>query len=120
MAAHCPSLVDTSSWVALRWERRGGYYRAHLEQDLWGHWIVTRVVGRRGAHRGRFMTTWVPSLEHGLMILGAIARRRPSGLEPMEASRIGFVRPSRRRTACPVQERTRRPPNPAPTPHACL
>ena len=76
MAAHCPSLVDTSSWVALRWERRGGYYRAHLEQDLWGHWIVTRVVGRRGAHRGRFMTTWVPSLEHGLMTLGAIARRR--------------------------------------------
>jgi len=76
MAAHCSSLFDTSSWVALRWERRKGYYRAHLEQDLWGHWIVTRVVGRTGAHRGRFMTTWVPSLEHGLMTLRAIAKRR--------------------------------------------
>ena len=76
MTAHCPSLFDTSCWVALRWERRTGYYRAHLEQDLWGHWIVTRVVGRRGARRGRYMTTWVPSLEHGLMTLGAIAKRR--------------------------------------------
>ena len=76
MTAHCPSLFDTSSWVALRWERRAGYYRAHLEQDLWGHWIVTRVVGRRGARHGRYMTTWVPSLEHGLMTLRAIARHR--------------------------------------------
>jgi hypothetical protein len=76
VTAHCPSFFDTSSWVALRWERRSGYYRAHLEQDLWGHWIVTRVVGRRGARRGRYITTWVPSLEHGLLTLGAIAKRR--------------------------------------------
>jgi hypothetical protein len=80
MTDHCPSLVDTTSWVALRWERRTGYYRAHLEQDLWGHWIVTRVVGRRGGHRGRYLTTWVPSLEHGLRTLGHIAKhRRESG-----------------------------------------
>ena len=76
MPTHRPSLLSTSSWVALRWERRAGYYRAHLEQDLWGHWIVTRVVGRRGARRGRYMTTWVPSLEHGLVTMGAIAKRR--------------------------------------------
>ena len=64
------------SWVALRWERASTYYRAHLEQDLWGHWIVTRVVGRRNGPRGRYMTTWVSSLEHGLMTLGSIAKRR--------------------------------------------
>jgi hypothetical protein len=76
MTSHCSSFVDTSSWIALRWERRSGYYRAHLEQDLWGQWTVTRVVGRRGARRGRYMTTWVASLEHGLITLGTIAKRR--------------------------------------------
>ena len=76
MTAHCSSFFDTSSWIALRWERRSGYYRAHLEQDLWGQWTVTRVVGRRGARRGRYMTTWVASLEHGSITLGTIAKRR--------------------------------------------
>jgi hypothetical protein len=76
MTAQCESFLDTSSWVALRWERRAGYYRAHLEQDLWGQWIVTRVAGRRGASRGRYITTWVASLEHGLITLGTIAKRR--------------------------------------------
>jgi len=76
MPGQCPPCFETSSWVALRWERATRYYRAHLEQDLWGHWIVTRVVGRSDGRRGRYMTTWVPSLEHGLITLGAIARRR--------------------------------------------
>jgi hypothetical protein len=76
MSLHCPSGFETSSWVAMRWERPTRYYRAHLEQDLWGHWILTRVVGRRDGHRGRYMTTWVPSLEHGLITLGSIAKRR--------------------------------------------
>jgi hypothetical protein len=43
---------------------------------LWGQWIVTRVIGSKGACRGRYMTTWVASLEHGLMTLGAIAKHR--------------------------------------------
>ena len=76
MTAHCPSSFDTSSWVALRWERGNRYYRTHLEQDLWGHWILTRVVGRSGASRGRYMTSWVASLQDGLITLGAIGKRR--------------------------------------------
>ena len=76
MTKHCPSSFDTSSWVAVRWERGNRYYRTHLEQDLWGHWTLTRVVGRKGARHGRFMTSWVASLESGLMTLGAIAKRR--------------------------------------------
>ena len=67
---------DTPSWVALRWERGSRYYRMHLEQDLWGHWTLTRVVGRKGAPRGRYMTSWVASQADGLMTLGAIAKRR--------------------------------------------
>jgi len=76
MNASCPPSVDTSSWVALRWERGNRYYRTHLEQDLWGHWTLTRVVGRKGARRGRYMTSWVASLQDGLIALGAIAKRR--------------------------------------------
>jgi hypothetical protein len=60
----------------LRWERGNRYYRTHLEQDLWGHWTLTRVVGRTGAPRGRCMTSWVASLEAGLTTLGAVAKRR--------------------------------------------
>ena len=60
----------------LRWERGNRYYRTHLEQDLWGQWTLTRVVGRKGAPRGRVMTRWVASLEEGLTTLGAVAKRR--------------------------------------------
>jgi hypothetical protein len=60
----------------LRWERGDRYYRTHLEQDLWGHWTLTRVVGRKGAPRGRYMTSWVASLEDGLTSLSVVAKRR--------------------------------------------
>lgn len=73
---HIRNHFDTASWVALRWERGSRYYRTHLEQDLWGHWTLTRVVGRKGAPRGRYMTSWVASLEDGLITLGGIAKRR--------------------------------------------
>ncbi len=71
-----PVVADTSSWVSLRWERGTRYYRTHLQQDLWGHWTLTRVAGRKGASRGRYITSWVASLEEGLITLGAIAKRR--------------------------------------------
>ena len=67
---------DTASWVSLRWERGPRYYRTHLEQDLWGHWTLTRVIGRKGTGRGRYIRTWVASLEDGLITLGAIGRGR--------------------------------------------
>ncbi len=73
---HRRASFDTSSWVSLRWERGTRYYRTHLEQDLWGHWTLTRVAGRKGTSRGRYMTSWVASLEVGLVTLGAIGKRR--------------------------------------------
>ena len=76
IAAHRPIPFDTSCWVTLRWERGTRYYRTHLEQDLWGHWTLTRVAGRKGTSRGRHMTSLVACLENGLMTLGAIARSR--------------------------------------------
>ena len=75
-SAHHRSTFDTSSWVSLRWERGTRYYSTHLQQDLWGHWTLTRVAGRKGASRGRYITSWVASLEEGLITMGAIAKRR--------------------------------------------
>lgn len=40
-------------WQRLRWERGTRYYEAHLHQDLWGAWILTRAWGRRGTAQGR-------------------------------------------------------------------
>jgi hypothetical protein len=76
ISAHRPSSFDISCWVSLRWERGNRYFRTHLEQDLWGHWTLTRVAGRKDTPRGRYMTSWVASLEAGLMTLGGIAKRR--------------------------------------------
>ncbi len=52
MPTPLPSTVDPH-WQRRRWERGTRYYEAHLHQDLWGEWILTRVWGRRGAAQGR-------------------------------------------------------------------
>ena len=40
-------------WSYLRWEKDTRYYEAHLHQDLWGGWVLTRVWGRRGTALGK-------------------------------------------------------------------
>jgi hypothetical protein len=39
--------INVSTWLSLRFERETRYYQPHLEQDLWGAWILTRVNGRK-------------------------------------------------------------------------
>jgi hypothetical protein len=39
-------------WVRLRWEKDTRYYEAHLHQDLWGGWVLTKVWGRRDSALG--------------------------------------------------------------------
>jgi hypothetical protein len=70
-----PSLLSTQ-WLTLRWTRGTRYYRAHLEQDLWLEWVITRVNGRRGTSFGRARTHLQPSLSAALTNLAAIAERR--------------------------------------------
>lgn len=50
--------IDTALWQTVHFQRGERYYRLHVEQDLWGHWCLTRVNGRRGSALGRVVTTW--------------------------------------------------------------
>jgi WGR domain len=70
------SQFDTQSWITLRWVRGTRYYRVHLEQDLWGAWLLTNVNGRIGSRLGRDRSTPLESIENALTALAAIAKRR--------------------------------------------
>jgi hypothetical protein len=71
-----PISVNVSTWFSLRFERGTRYYQLHLEQDLWGAWILTRVNGRRNSRLGRALMTWPDSFEAGLLALAETAKRR--------------------------------------------
>ena len=68
--------INVSTWLSLGFERETRYYQLHLEQDLWGAWILTRVNGRRNSRRGRALMTWPSSFESGLSALAGSAKRR--------------------------------------------
>jgi len=68
--------VNVATWLSLRFERGTRYYQLHLEQDLWGDWVVTRVNGRRATPLGRAVVTWPGSFESGLQSLAESAKRR--------------------------------------------
>lgn len=42
-----------ADWEHRRWEKAQRYYEAHLHQDLWGGWVLTKVWGRSGTLLGR-------------------------------------------------------------------
>ena len=69
-------LINVSTWLSLRFERDTRYYQLHLEQDLWGAWILTRVNGRRNSRLGRVLMTWPSSFESGLSALAESVKRR--------------------------------------------
>ncbi|GAB4363789.1 MAG: WGR domain-containing protein [Methylohalobius sp. ZOD2] len=69
-------------WIKLRWEKNSRYYEAHLHQDLWGDWVVTRVWGQRGGRLGRVMHVPCRSQEEGREMLRSLDRsRRRRGYE---------------------------------------
>jgi hypothetical protein len=68
-----PIWVNVSTWLSLRFERGTRYYQLHLEQDLRGAWILTRVNGRRNSRLGRALMTWPGSFEAGLSALAETA-----------------------------------------------
>jgi len=78
------TVIDTTSWITLRWTRGTRYYRVHLEQDLWSSWLLTEVHGRRGAALGRIRSKPAPTIDVALLELAHIAkRRRQRGYELM-------------------------------------
>jgi hypothetical protein len=69
-------VINTMSWISLRWTRGTRYYRVHLEQDLWAGWLITKVHGRRGSPLGRARFRPAPSIKAALLELAHIAKRR--------------------------------------------
>jgi hypothetical protein len=62
------------------------YYRAHLEQDLFGEWTLVCVWGALGTAHGGYSSTGVTSHEEGLHRLDAIDKLRAQhGYLPVEA-----------------------------------
>ena len=60
----------------LRWEKEGRCYEAHLHQDLWNDWVITRAWGAKGAKLSRIVHDPVISYAAGLARLEAINKRR--------------------------------------------
>jgi hypothetical protein len=63
-------------WVQLRWEKDTRYYEAHLHQDLWGDWVITKVWGRKGTALGQVRDLPCGSYEDGLARLDELSTRR--------------------------------------------
>ena len=64
------------NWQKVRWIKDVRYYEAHLHQDLWDGWVLTRVWGTIGAANGRVVHTPCDSYSAGVSRLGQIAQRR--------------------------------------------
>ena len=81
-----------AQWFELRFARDTRFYRLHLEQDLWGEWILTRVHGRSNSQLGRTTTVWHGPRDQLITpLLTLIERRhrrhyrlRHSSLDPKE------------------------------------
>ena len=68
--------IDTARWITLRWIRGSRYYRVHLEQDMWRHWLITRVNGRIGSPLGRVRAVPMESIESAFLTLAALTKRQ--------------------------------------------
>jgi len=68
------ALVPGAVSYRFSWQTR--FYTAVLDRDMFGQWTVTRSWGSRRNGQGGGRVTVVESYEAGLLLLGAIARRR--------------------------------------------
>ncbi len=66
----------TSDWERRRWEKAQRYSEAHLHQDLWGEWVLTKVWGRRGTLWGRAVHVPCASYREACERLTALHVRR--------------------------------------------
>lgn len=60
--------------IRLRWEKGTRYYEAHVEQDLWEGWTLTRIRGRRNSPLGQVRRSPCQSREDALAKLADVER----------------------------------------------
>lgn len=70
--------------VRLRWEKESRYYEIHLQQDLWGDWVLTRIWGRRGSPTGQITRVPCRSYRDAAELLASVcSQRKRRGYEPV-------------------------------------
>lgn len=62
--------------LRLRWEKDTRYYEAHIEPDLWGGWVLTRIWGRRGTPMGQVRRAPCGSYAEAVGKLVAVTKQR--------------------------------------------
>lgn len=62
--------------LRLRWEKETRYYEAHVERDLWGGWVFTRIWGRRGTALGQVRRAPCASYAEALSKLATVTKQR--------------------------------------------
>ena len=73
-----------SDWQQCRWHRGMRYYDVHLQQDLWGEWLLIRTWGYRDRGQGRTVHTYCESYGQAATILyRTIQRRDREGYRPV-------------------------------------
>lgn len=86
--------------LRLRWEKKTRYYEAHVEQDLWGQWVFTRVWGRRNSRLGQIRRVPCQSYEDARRKLAGVERQRQQhGYQPVGAA--GRAEAGSGQTGCP-------------------
>jgi predicted DNA-binding WGR domain protein len=70
--------------LRLRWEKETRYYEVHLQQDLWGSWVLTRIWGRRGSPMGQVRRAPFASYAEAMKQLAVVrSQRQRRGYEPV-------------------------------------
>lgn len=68
--------LETHRWVRVRWETDRRYYEAHLHQDLWGTWVLTRTWGGRRSAQGKTVHQPCADQAEGQAQLAALYKTR--------------------------------------------
>ena len=63
-------------WETIRFERDTRYYILALEQDLFGHWVITRANGKIGAALGQIRNIFSGDYQDAIKKLQELKRHR--------------------------------------------
>ena len=67
---------QTNQWLEVRWQKESRYYYAQIKQDLFGDWILTKVLGGYGTKRGGQRTELCKDYADALLKLGSLQKLR--------------------------------------------
>jgi predicted DNA-binding WGR domain protein len=80
--------IRVVEWRHSRWERETRYYELWVQQDLFGHWLLTKIWGRQGSALGQLRhEVCADQAEANARYAEAAVRRAKRGYLPIKANR---------------------------------